>query len=116
MVKSIATGIAKLGVEAVADATAEAGSESLYTYTETAGNHLNQVVQRGENAGQLARPYMNSPLTIQEIMSAGEGVPDVDFPGGMNWRVPGIFRGSEGTWELGINPETNLIYHFNFTH
>ncbi len=34
--------------------------------------------------------------------------------GGLNWKVPGTFRGSEGTFELGINPNTNVIYHFNF--
>jgi len=59
---------------------------------------------------------MNSPLTIQEIMSTGKGTLDATFKGGMNWRVPGTFRGSQGIWELGINPKTNVIYHFNFTH
>jgi hypothetical protein len=73
------------------------------------------VVQHGENAGQLARPYMKSPLTIQKIMSTGQGTPDAFFEGGMNWKVPGMFRGSHGIWELGINPKTNVIYHFNFT-
>lgn len=74
------------------------------------------MVKRGPNAGQLSRPYMNSPLTIKEIMSTGKGIPDATFKGGMNWRVPGTFRGSQGTWELGINPRTNIIYHFNFVH
>jgi len=48
-------------------------------------------------------------------MSAGEGSADADFVGGMNWRVSGSFRGSQGTWELGLNPESRIIYHFNFT-
>ncbi|MGS2765240.1 hypothetical protein [Sinomicrobium sp. M5D2P9] len=87
-----------------------------YTFTKSAGKHLTEVVKRGENAGQLARPYMKSPLTIQEIMSTGKGIPDATFKGGMNWKVPGTFRGSEGIWELGINPKTNVIYHFNFVH
>jgi hypothetical protein len=87
-----------------------------YTFTKSAGKHLTEVVKRGENAGQLARPYMNSPLTIQEIMSTGKGTLDATFKGGMNWKVPGTFRGSQGIWQLGINPKTNVIYHFNFVH
>lgn len=85
-----------------------------YTYTKTAGNHMYDVVKSGENKGQLSRPYMNSPLTIQAIMSTGPGVPDGSFKGGMNWNTPGSFRGSQGFWQLGINPKTNVIYHFNF--
>jgi hypothetical protein len=75
-----------------------------FTFTKTAGKHLTDFVNHGENAGQFARPYMKSPLTIQEIMSTGKGVPDSFFKGGMNWRVPGSFRGEQGIWELGINP------------
>lgn len=62
----------------------------------------------------LARPYMRSPSIIKNIMSTGKGIPDATWPGGMNWKVPGTFRGSEGIFELGINPKTNVIYHFNF--
>jgi hypothetical protein len=83
-------------------------------YTKTAEKHLTEVVIHRENAGRLSRPYMKSPLTIQEIMSTGQGVPDATFPGGLNWRASGTFRGSQGIWELGINPETNTIYHFVF--
>ena len=78
------------------------------------GKHLTEVVKHGENVGQLARPYMKSPLTIQEIMSTGKGIPDATFKGGLNWRASGTFRGSQGIWELGINPATNTIYHFLF--
>ncbi|GEM_PF-1985511 len=95
---------------------AKVGTQAEYTFTKSAGKHLTEVVKRGENVGQLARPYMKSPLTIQEIMSTGKGIPDAYFKGGMNWRVPSIYRGSQGIWELGINPKTNVIYHFNFTH
>jgi hypothetical protein len=55
-----------------------------------------------------------SMLLQNRIMKSGEGVPDAWFKGGMNWKVPGTFQGSEGTFELGINPETNTIYHFLF--
>lgn len=59
---------------------------------------------------------MKSPSVIEAIMFSAKGVPDATFKGGPNWKVPGTFRGSAGVWELGINPETKVIYHFNFTH
>jgi hypothetical protein len=90
--------------------------KSGYSFTKSAAKHLTEVVKRGENAGQLSRPYMRSGLVIQEIMNAGKGVPDATYKGGINYQVPGVFRGSAGTWELGINPKTNVIYHFNFTN
>ena len=68
------------------------------------------------SSGRLSRPYMNSPLTVNEIMASGPGTPDATFPGGLNWRAPGTFRGTEDIWELGINPQTKVIYHFNFTY
>lgn len=77
----------------------EAGS---YTFTKTAAKHLS------------SRPYMNSPSTITNIMKSGKGVPDATFKGGVNYKVPGTFNGSQGVWELGINPQTNTIYHFLF--
>lgn len=51
---------------------------------------------------------------LRKTMSGGKGIPDATFKGGLNFRVPGTFRGSKGIWELGINPKTNVIYHFNF--
>ena len=89
---------------------------SEFSFTNSAGKHIKDIVKKGEFAGQLSRPYMNSPLTIREIMSSAQGTPDKTFTGGMNWRVQGKFRGSSGIWELGISPETKLIYHFNFTN
>ena len=58
---------------------------------------------------------MKSPLTIEEIIAAGNPVPDPGgISGGLRWDVPGSLRGSEGAWELVIHPDTNVIYHFNF--
>ncbi len=54
------------------------------------------------------------PLTIKEIMATGKGIPDATAKGALNFRVPGTFRGSQGTWELVVDPNKNLIYHFNF--
>ena len=48
-------------------------------------------------------------------MGVRKPIPDPGkIPEGLRWDVPGTFRGSEGTWELVINPETEMIYHFNF--
>jgi hypothetical protein len=86
-----------------------------FTYSETAARHYFESAVRGPNAGRLSRPFMRSPLTIEEIMNARAPMPDPRrTPGTLYWEIPGTFRGSEGTWELLIHPETNTIYHFNF--
>ena len=87
-----------------------------YTYTQTVTNHFLDIVKKGPYKGELSRPFLNSPLTIQEIMKTGKGIPDATFKGGFNWKVPGTFRESQGVWELGINPKTKVIYHFNFVN
>lgn len=97
------------GVESVATK----GSQ-VFNYTKATIQLLEEVVKRGPNAGRLARPYMRSPLTVQEIMATGKGVPDASVKGALNFRAPGTFRGSQGTWELVIDPNKNKIYHFNF--
>ena len=87
-----------------------------YTYTQTVTNHFLDIVKKGPYKGELSRPFLNSPLTIQEIMKTGKGIPDATFKGGFNWKVPGTFRESQGVWELGKNPKTKVIYHFNFVN
>jgi hypothetical protein len=57
---------------------------------------------------------LRGPSTISNILKTGKGVPDAFFKGGMNYKVTGSFNGSKGIFELGINPETNTIYHFLF--
>jgi hypothetical protein len=50
------------------------------------------------------------------IMKAGPGVPDPQgVPGALRWDVAGTFRGSEGTWELVYDTNSNTILHVNFT-
>jgi len=86
-----------------------------FKYTGTVSNHLNDIIRRGPYSGELARPYMKSPQVIEEIMAVGKPIPDpVGIPGALRWDVPGAFRGSEGTWELVLHPESGIIYHFNF--
>jgi len=91
------------------------GAGKRFTFTKTAAKHFKDIVAKnGWHNGKAARPYMDSSLTIREIMSTGKGMPDATFKGGMNWKVSGTFRGVQGKWELGVNPKTNIIYHFLF--
>jgi len=86
-----------------------------FQYARAAGNHVTDIVLSGESKGLLARPYMTSQQTIEEIIATGRGVPDPHgIPGVLRFDVPGTFRGSKGIWELVLNPETKMIYHFNF--
>lgn len=43
----------------------------------------------------------DSPLTIQEIMQAGKGIPDSTFNGSVNWKASGVFRETQGIWGIG---------------
>jgi RHS repeat-associated protein len=86
-----------------------------FKYTNTAGSHITDLVKKGPFKGELSRPYMKSPHTVNEIMAARKPIPDPGrIPGGLRWDVPGAFRGSEGIWELVLHPESEIIYHFNF--
>jgi len=75
-----------------------------YTFTKTVLNNA------------ASRPYIQSPMTIKEIIASGRGVPD---PGGVSgalrYDIPGAFNGSQGRWELVVNPATKTVYHFLFT-
>jgi RHS repeat-associated protein len=95
-----------------AETVNEAGA--VFRLTETMANHLADIVKRGQHSGELARPFLkNFQLLTREIMAAGKGVPD---PGGvagaLRYDVPGVFRGTKGTWELVVKDD--LILHLNF--
>lgn len=77
--------LATIVITAVAPEAAK-GKTGEYTLTQTVENNLG------------SRPYLNSPLTIQEIQSTGLGVPDPGgLPGALRYDVPGSFNGSNGT-------------------
>ena len=85
--------------------------------SQTVQNHMNDVIKKGPNAGQLSRPYINSDgttLLLKEIMESTVPVPDVVLQSGLRWDVSGAFRGSTGTWELVVDISTNTVVHFNF--
>lgn len=95
---------------AVSGVRATVGSFKL---TQTVASHATDIVTKGPFKDELARPFINSPLTIREIMAAGKGVPDLGgVAGALRWEVPGRFRGTQGTWELVVKDD--LILHFNF--
>lgn len=65
--------------------------------TQTVANHLGDYLKDG----RMARPYMNSPLTIGEIINGGTPAFDPGgAPGALRWDIPGAFGRSAGTWRL----------------
>jgi hypothetical protein len=82
----------------------------------TVQDQLTDVVKRGQFKGELANPYTNSRLTIQEIMDARPPIPDPQgVLGALRWDVQGRFRGATGNWELVVDPATKKVLHFKFT-
>jgi RHS repeat-associated protein len=79
------------------------------------GIDLENLRPTGTVAGEAAtRPYINSPLTIKNIIESGTPAADKFVPGALRWEVPGSFNGSQGVYELVIDPATNRILHFLF--
>ncbi|HEV2679226.1 MAG TPA: RHS repeat-associated core domain-containing protein [Rhodanobacter sp.] len=61
------------------------------------------------------RPYMDSTLLMQQIMDATPpGVDPGGIPLGLRWDSPGTMNGSVGTYQLVVDPTTNIVYHFQF--
>lgn len=108
--------------------TIEGGSEALGTEipkaanlknSQTVQNHMNDIIKKGQYKGELSRPYIDTNgtnLLLDEIMGAASPTKDTVLNNGLRWDVAGSFRGSEGTWELVVDLDTNTIVHFNFTH
>jgi hypothetical protein len=103
---TLLSNIIRTGAKLITKQAVKEGMQAIevgkYTITKTVANKL------------AHRPYINSPSTITNIMKSGKGIPDATFKGGMNWKVQGSFNGLNGIYELGINPQTNTIYHFLF--
>jgi RHS repeat-associated protein len=91
-------------------APANAARLGRHALTDTVANHLGDVTK----TGRLARPYLHSPLTVEEIMAALPGRADPGgVPGALRWDVPGSFNGTNGIWELVVS-EDGVILHFLF--
>ena len=104
-VEFAAFGLAGVLRAAAAEGVAGAGSAaSEFNYTQTVLNNV------------ASRPYINSPLTAQEIINTGTGVADPGgIAGALRFDVPGAFNGSQGFYQLVFQPTTNTIFHFLFT-
>ena len=85
------------------------------TFSNTVKKHINDVILHDPYKGEMSRSFMKSSLTVQEIMRAKPPIPDPGgVPGGLRWDVPGVFRGTKGTWELVVDPNAKTIIHYNF--
>ncbi|MBB5920024.1 hypothetical protein FHR81_001054 [Actinoalloteichus hoggarensis] len=77
--------------------------------------HLWDIAPRGRWKGERERSFMDYRTVLDAVMDGSDPVMD---PRGtkntVRWDTPGQYRGREGTWELVINAETNMIYHYNF--
>lgn len=60
------------------------------------------------------RSYQDSKLLIQEIIESGMPTTDPRGTSGLWWKVEGTFNGTQGFYELLIDPETNTVWHFLF--
>jgi RHS repeat-associated protein len=62
------------------------------------------------------RKYVNSVLTIQEIIKSTQPVRDPQgVEGALKWVYEGTMNGSIGRWELVIDTKTNTVLHYLFT-
>ncbi len=97
--------------------TSNAINASELKMSKTVQNHMNDIIKKGANKGDLARPYIDSngtTMLVDEIMQGGTPVKDTVLKNGLRWDVEGTFRGSTGTWELVVDTSSNTIVHFNF--
>lgn len=109
--------VAKHGDEVIEGGTHLLPNAEDLKMSQTVQNHMNDVIKKGPNAGQLSRPYIDSDgttLLLKEIMESADPVPDAILQSGLRWDVSGTFRGSTGTWELVVDTSTNTVVHFNF--
>jgi hypothetical protein len=120
----LAVGDAAIGAVVNRAAAGEAGAARIATsipraaelrLSGTVQNQIKDVVTRGPFKGELANPYTNSRLLLQEIMDAKPPIPDPQgVANALRWDVTGTFRGVTGTWELVVDVATKTVLHFKF--
>ena len=98
----------------IAATTATAAGTSISNMAASvASQSLNYTRTVMQNAG--TRPYIGSPMVVDEIMAAA--TPRLDpggVPSALRWDAPGAFNGTAGTYELVIDTSTNTVLHFLF--
>ncbi|MGC5284976.1 DUF6531 domain-containing protein [Micromonospora sp. DT231] len=87
--------------------------------TKTVADHAGVPVGKASSPrhGLPQRPFQgrNDGLLLREIMAGS--APRLDprgAPGALRWDTPGAMNGSEGTWELVVDTNTNTVLHWNF--
>ncbi len=104
-------------VDDLANSTRSIPNAEQLKMSQTVKNHMNDIIKKGPNAGEISRPYIDSDgttLLLKEIMESKTPVKDVVLQSGLRWNVTGTFRGSSGTCELVVDTSTNTVVHFNF--
>ncbi|EOW2581766.1 hypothetical protein ACOUWG_001918 [Listeria monocytogenes] len=123
--KIISWGATKFGAKGAAKTATKEASEIIIPKatdlknSNTVQKHIEEIVKKGANKGQLSRPYIDTDgttLLLDEIMNAASPVKDSVLSNGLRWDVEGVFRNSKGTWELVVDMSTNTIVHFNFVN
>jgi RHS repeat-associated protein len=123
-----ATGVTGFSVSAAGVSTITSGG-SIFTVAARSVNSgavsqtVNTLIQNADRLKKTAtvmnniasRPYINSTQTIQQIMRASNPMQDLGTANGLKWVVDGAFNGSQGVYELVIDPVTQTILHFLFT-
>ena len=60
------------------------------------------------------RPYQDYKSLINEIIESKPPIADPQGTSALYWEVDGSFNGSNGIYELLIDPESNTVWHFLF--
>ena len=60
------------------------------------------------------RAYCNSTTLVKEIMQAKAPIADSQSATGLKWLVEGNLNGTNGVWDLVVDPVTKTIWHFVF--
>jgi len=96
----------------MASPTVASGGTAVTSYLVKNADRLQRTATVMNNVA--TRPYIQSTQFIQQIMLSGSPMPDPGTAAGLKWVVPGTFNGSQGVFDLVINPDTHTILHFLF--
>ena len=62
----------------------------------------------------MSRPYLKFNTVIKEIMKSGNATKDINFDGGLSWKIREVFNNKCGEWQLGLNQKLGIVYHVFF--
>ena len=47
-------------------------------------------------------------------MKSGNATKDINFDGGLSWKIREVFNNKCGEWQLGLNQKLGIVYHVFF--